>query len=144
MKVLKAASAIALGTRKANKFKSKSRKPALTGKYLKKGMDIFSKDMSSAFKDYLYDKLENNYRIDVLDLEITKKELIDSAVVRDNTAVPKVGNFKNIPYREIWSFFEYGRMDKGVLPNRVLTEMFNEFYEVWKESLKEELENEKN
>ena len=132
------ARALTIGTRIASK---RGKKPTMNGKKFKEGMEQFGERAARGFIQFIEDRMDSNYTIDFIGVTFTKRQLIDILYQRKSMILTKRGEFEDIEisYSEIWYFFEYGRLDKGILPKPVLNKLYKEYKELYVKALKKEL-----
>lgn len=122
------------------KAKSHSKAKAVpVDKNMKKGMALFAEKMAIEFVNFLHERTEPGYQLEVLGIEISKNALLRSVERKEAIVTIQNSKYKTIPYWEIWRYFEYGRMDQGILPDPVLKKVFIDFRPIYIESLKKEL-----
>lgn len=140
-KLFSAARAFSIGKNVSRKFENNKRardvKQVPTN--FKKGMPNFAEVMATEFLKSVAHKVEPNYVIELLGIEMTGEELTDT--IAQNGSVVKITNGRKEKYhfQEIWNYFEYGRLDSGITPDPILKKIFIEFKPVYVESLKREL-----
>ena len=112
-------------------------------KDFKTGMEKFAEFMAIEFVKYVAERMEENYLLPVLGIEMTKQELLNTITRKDQVVTIIKGKTKEFSYWEIWRYFEYGRMDSGVIADPVLKKIFIEFKPLYTEALKKELQKKK-
>lgn len=117
---------------------SKAKSPNVQ-KDFKNGMEKFAEHMAGEFVRYIADRMEENYELPVLGITMTKKELLNTISKKEKVVTIFKGKTKEFSYWEIWRYFEYGRMDQGVIADPVLKKIFIEFKPLYVEALKKEL-----
>lgn len=126
-----------MGYDKAGKH-PKAKSPNVA-KDLKTGMEQFAESMAVEFVKFVAEKMEESYELPVLGITMTKQELLNTISKKESVVTIFKGKTKEFSYWEIWSYFEYGRMDQGVIADPVLKKIFLEFKPLYIEALKKEL-----
>jgi hypothetical protein len=106
-----------------------------------KGMELFAESMAVYFVKYVTERVEEEYKIPLLGITLSKGELLRSVEQKESVVTITNGRIQDVKYREIWRYFEYGRMDKGVIPDPILKKIFLEFRPVYKEALKKHIKS---
>ena len=119
-------------------------KPAFTAKTFLKGVDYFKRDTALDFLNFVKHKIDNNnnYDFTIIEQQITHKRidtktLAESLITEDGVVFVKDGKFVDeITYGELVSILEYGRKDKGVMPQSIIRPAFEEYRPMYKDRLK--------
>lgn len=112
-------------------------------KDFKTGMEQFAEKMALEFVNYVTERMDENYELPVLGITMTKQELKNTITRKEKVVTILKGKTKEYSYWEIWRYFEYGRMDQGVIADPVLKKIFIEFKPLYVEALKKELKKKK-
>lgn len=112
-------------------------------KDFKTGMEQFAEKMALEFVNYVTERMEENYELPVLGITMTKQELKNTITRKEKVVTILKDKTKEYSYWEIWRYFEYGRMDQGVIADPVLKKIFIEFKPIYVEALKKELKKKK-
>lgn len=128
-------------TNSGNKIAKANSKAKLSKvpKNFDKGMELFAERMARTFVEFASSKMEPNYEVKLLGLTVTNRDLIRSIQQKDSIVTILNGKHEEIHYWELWRYFEYGRLDKGIHPDPILKKLFLEFAPIWKGSLEKEL-----
>lgn len=121
---------------------TKAKSPDIS-KDFQKGMILFAEKMAVEFVKYVAERTEEKYLVPVLGISMTKTELLNTISQKDSIVTINKGKKEEFSYWEIWRYFEYGRMDQGVIADPILKRIFIEFRPVYIESLKKELQKKK-
>lgn len=120
-----------------------SKKPTVA-KDFPKGMEIFAESMAKKFVLYVAERIKHNYKIPMLGIEVTRGELLRSIEQEESIVTISGGSVKEYKYHEIWRYFEYGRMDWGVIPDPIIKKIFIEFKEIYEQELTNHLAEKRN
>ena len=126
---------------KKNPIRKPKVNPKLTVKQFKIDMGVFAKLAAEEFLARCirkYEKADSIIQVtnQLLNTKVTTKDLEEQITVKDYLVFVKDGVIiDQITYKEFVSVMEYGRIDKGILPNPILRETFLDFKKDYKKAV---------
>lgn len=126
------------------KFKPKAIsgfKPKFNAQDFVNGMGIFGNQMAKEFLVFVQDRIRNKHydfsvveqRLAIPEGSLKESDMAEHVTVKDHIVFIKAGKVvQEVTYRELFLMFEYGRKDKGILPDPVIRKAIDDFFPIYK------------